>query len=108
MKASRSPSPSRSAKTGVALYPTSVRPKGSAEEAKAGAEEEPVFSKKIVFPRLLPMKASRSPSPSRSAKAGEALPPTLARPKRLAKGKAKAGAEEEPVFSKKIVFPRLL
>ena len=39
---------------------------------KVGALAVPVFSKRIVLPYSSPTKASRSPSPSRSAKAGEA------------------------------------
>ncbi|MBI1814568.1 MAG: hypothetical protein HYR72_06295 [Deltaproteobacteria bacterium] len=46
MKASRSPSPSRSAKVGLLKAPTSARPKGLAEDAaKAGAALLPVFAK---------------------------------------------------------------
>jgi hypothetical protein len=46
MKASRSPSLSRSAKTGAAEPPTSLRLKGLLEEvSKAGAREVPVLRK---------------------------------------------------------------
>ena len=41
----------------------------------------PVLRKKRVLPMPLPMKASRSPSASMSAKAGLALLPTLGSPK---------------------------
>src|SRR3990172_12695410 len=97
MKVSRSPSPSRSAKAGLLLYPTSARPKGLAEAAaKAGAALLPVFWKKKVVPESSPMKASRSPSPSRSAKPGLLRDPTSARPKGLAEAAAKAGGGAVP------------
>ena len=45
-------------------------------------------------------RASRSPSPSRSARSGEAYVPTLARPKAFATGAAKLGSLPSAVFSK--------
>src|SRR5262245_52735256 len=63
------------------------------------------FSKKIVLPDFSPTKASRSPSPSMSASAGEARSPTSARPNGLVCGAAKAGAAAVPVFSKKKMLP---
>jgi hypothetical protein len=44
--------------------------------AKAGLEELPVFSKKIVLPKVSPIRASRSPSPSMSTKFGLLRVPT--------------------------------
>ena len=82
MKASRSPSPSMSPRVGVLWDPMSKRPNGLVSGAlKAGALADPVFRRKIKFPENSPTRASRSPSPSTSARSGEAMNPTPARPK---------------------------
>ena len=54
----------------------------------------------IVLPSSLPMKASKSPSLSRSAKTGEAALSTLSRLNGLLEDVAKAGTVGEPVFWK--------
>jgi hypothetical protein len=72
---------------------------------KAGALAVPVFRKKNVLPHCSPTKASRSPSPSMSAKAGDANSGQLASPKGWVEGAAKAGALAVPVFAKRIVSP---
>ena len=78
---SRSPSPLTSPKASVERPPTSARPKGLVTgAAKAGARAVPVFLKKIEFPSSSPTKASRSPSPSMSTKAGVESSPTSRRP----------------------------
>ena len=105
-KASRSPSSSMSASAGEALVPTSASPNGLVDgAAKAGAVAVPEFAKKIVLPSSLPMKASRSPSPSMSASSTRAERPTPARPKGFVDGAPKAGASEVPVFSKWTEYP---
>ena len=81
---------------------------------KSGAADVPVFKKKTVSPNvrypLLPMKASRSPSPSISTKSGRAtkrpLPLTALIPKGLVvEPPEKSGTAEVPLFWKKTVLP---
>ena len=108
IKASRSPSPSISTKSGAARVPTSLIPKALVVEPpeKSGAAEVPVFRKKTVVPLIWPMKASRSPSASMSAKTGVERSPTSASPKGLVvEPPEKSGAAEVPVFRKKTVLP---
>ena len=98
INASRSPSPSRSAKLGAGLAPTLARPKGlSTMRANSGLIAVPVFSKYLVSPLNSPMKASRSPSPSRSMNVGLAKSPTSNRPKGLSITPAKRGVIAVPV-----------
>ena len=59
-----------SAKAGLAYEPKLGSPRSIEVLAKAGLVALPVLRKKIVLPYSSPMKASRSPSPSMSAKAG--------------------------------------
>ena len=81
MKRSRSLSPSISAKTGLLQDPPLGKLKPIEDPAKAGLLTLPVFWKKRMFPAWLPMKRSRSPSSSISAKTGLARPPTSGKPK---------------------------
>ena len=113
IKRSRSPSPSASAKAGVAEKPTSVIPKGLVTaEANSGSvlPGAAMLRKKKVSPlfaTLLPMKRSRSPSPSASAKAGLALM-TMGIPKGVSPPSCmNAGVSAEPVLRKKKVFPKV-
>ena len=93
--ASRSPSPSMSARSGVeyATAPTSARPKGSStgreRRSRGGAG---VAEEDRVAAANSPTNASRSPSPSMSASSGAAVNPTSDKPKGLLAGAAKAGA----------------
>ena len=104
-KASRSPSPSMSAKVGLADAPTSVRPKLLASLTKAGAAALPLLRKNSVLPKNSPTKASRSPSPSMSAKVGRQAPTSL-RPKLLA-SLTKLGARALPLLRKNVLPSRL-
>ena len=91
IKASRSPSPSISANSGDENRPTSSNPKGLLEEfvlSNAGVEEDPVFSRKMIFPSPFPKKTSRSPSLSRSANSGTALLSTFTSPFGLVTGES--------------------
>ena len=103
IRPSRSPSPSMSTKEGDAAPIRFPRPKGLVEAAaKTGALGLPRFRKKNVLPSSLPAKASRSPSASMSAKAGEAELPASGRS--LGPG-VKAGVLAVPVFRKWSVVP---
>nr|WP_240592738.1 hypothetical protein [Macromonas bipunctata] len=80
-KASKSPSPSMSTSVGLALSPTSLRPKGLVlTTPKAALLTVPVLRKNSVLPSLLPTKASKSPSASMSTNTGLAESPTSVNP----------------------------
>ena len=81
-KASRSPSPSTSAKSGVDPRPVLVF--GNIlllESEKSGFVGEPLFKYNLIPPYRSPMKQSKSPSPSISTKSGTALKKLVSRPK---------------------------
>ena len=106
-KASRSPSPSMSAKVGRGIGPRR-RPGRMGwwtAAAKAGASRARCCGRRSCCRRSSPTKASRSPSPSMSASVGRGSVPTSARPKGLVEAAAKAGAVAVPVLRKKIVLP---
>ena len=70
--------------------------------AKAGEDDDPVFSKYFCPPLAPPTNKSRSPSPSRSAKSGDDLPLlTLLNPNGLIEEfkVSKSGVVGPPAFS---------
>ncbi len=75
-KASKSPSPSTSAKFGVLPWPTSTPARGLS--AVVTLAKVPLsLRKKVMWPSPCPMKASKSLSPSISAKVGALFPSTF-------------------------------
>ena len=106
MNASKSPSPSTSAKAGLTEYGNGESPNGFATGgANTGAVVVPVFAKKNVPPATSPTKASRSPSPSMSTKVGTLKSPTSVSPNGSTIGAANAAMVGVPMFARKRVLP---
>ena len=104
-KRSKSPSTSKSAKVSLEFpTPIFVNEYGSlTAEAKLGAVDDPIFSKNMISPSLLPTNKSESPSPLISTNVGlkfvAAVTPKLS-PKGSSEEVEKLGTLLVPVFSK--------